>query len=125
MLVDDDAMLVRALERALRLEGFVVATSSGAGDEVSTMLRTFRPHLALIDVRMPTISGPDLVSEARAKTDAEGLRTKFILYSGFEVREIALLAEQSGADGWLSKDSDTLALAEALRGYLDPELLAS
>lgn len=117
-LVDDDAMLVRALERALRLEGFDVASTT-SGSDVSDLLRTFRPHIALFDVKMPQISGPALVSLARFTADSD-VKTKYILYSGIPLDKLRVLAEESGADGYLTKDDDLMSLAEALTSFLDP-----
>ena len=123
-LIDDDGMLVRALERALRLEGFDVASTT-SGADVNVLLRSFRPHIALFDVKMPQISGPALVSLARFSERQDDVQTKYVLYSGIAPSELEALAREAGADGWLTKDHDLMSLAEGLRSFLDPSLVTS
>ena len=75
------------------------ATSSLVQFRVS--LASWRPHLVLADIQMPTLKGTDLcrvIKQAYATQDLP-----VVLYSGLEDEDLKKMAEQVGADGYLSK----------------------
>ena len=56
LVVDDDAAIRQALERALTLEGFAVATAAGGRAALEEVAR--RPPAAIVlDVTMPDLGG--------------------------------------------------------------------
>lgn len=61
--MDDEEALREALARFLREQGFAV-TTAGAGSDALDELRRRKFHLVLLDIRMPGMSGMDVVSEA-------------------------------------------------------------
>src|SRR5476651_1166296 len=56
LVVDDDVPIREALTQLLTLEGYVVLTA-GNGQEGLDILRSSRPDLILLDLRMPIMDG--------------------------------------------------------------------
>lgn len=57
----------------LETEGFAVRPA-GNGDEALTLIGHFRPHLILLDLLLPGISGPEVLARLRAKEWASDIR---------------------------------------------------
>ena len=60
LVVDDEATVRQALERALRLEGFAVATAAG-GVEALDAIGRMPPSAVVLDVTMPDLDGVTVV----------------------------------------------------------------
>ena len=98
MLVDDEPLQLALVGRTLRADGYrVVSTDSSLG--VTNTARSFQPHLMLLDVRIPELSGDRLVPLLRRITP----ETLLILYSACDPEQLRRLASVVGADGWISK----------------------
>jgi DNA-binding response OmpR family regulator len=111
LVVDDDVMQLRLVERTLRAEGFQVeACSNPIG--VSNLVRSYVPDIVLLDVNIPALSGDRLLEIARRGAPPA---TRFILYSSSDATTLRGLAMRVGADGWISKDVVGAALATKLR----------
>ena len=65
LVVDDEATVRQALERALRLEGFAVATAA-AGTRRSSRSARRPPAVIVLDVTMPELDGVSVVKRLRA-----------------------------------------------------------
>src|SRR5207249_294510 len=57
LIVDDEAPLRRVLERLLSREGYRVV-SAGSGETAYDLLVTEQPKALLLDIHLPTMSGP-------------------------------------------------------------------
>jgi len=81
LIVDDEAEILRVLERGLTHEGFHVITlrSADAAIQAFTAMSP-RPDLLIADVVMPGMSGPMLAE--RLRTIEPGLRVLFM--SGYD-----------------------------------------
>ncbi len=98
LIVDDEDMVRTALEQWLRLSGFETATAANA-QEALTAIDDRHPHIVLTDVRMPGLSGMDLL-----RTIAErGLPTEVILITGHGDVPMAVEAMRAGAFDFLQK----------------------
>jgi FixJ family two-component response regulator len=110
-IVDDDAMVCRALARLLRSAGHEVETFS-SGKAFLAREPAPAAGFLLIDVSMPGMSGPEL----QERLVALGSRLQVHLMSALDdahVRERALAA---GARAWFNKPVDTDALLAAVAG---------
>lgn len=70
MLVDDDGVSLAMLARGLRKRGYVVA-AYGDPREMLSRLREDRPAAVITDMRMPHLSGLDVVERVQAALGAE------------------------------------------------------
>lgn len=116
--------MVEAICAVLEDHGIEVAGRARDGEEAFAKIETRRPAVALVDVRMPALSGLDLVSRA---TKAK-LPTAVILYTGYGDRALVTEALDAGARGFLMKEAPLVDLVRAVElvaaggTYVDPVL---
>jgi len=103
LVVDDDPRMLRALELGLGQAGYEVATAR-TGASGLERVGEMRPHVALIDLRLPDIGGIDLVRRLRAWTSMP-----LIVISGEASVAARVTALNAGADDFIVKP---FALAE-------------
>src|SRR5690606_3852388 len=98
LIVDDEEIVRTALEQWLRLSGFATLTASSA-DEALVLLDESRPHVVLSDVRMPGLSGLDLMLIIKERS----LSSEVILITEHGDVPMAVEAMRSGAFDFLQK----------------------
>ena len=111
LVVDDDVLHLQLVERTLRGEKFDVQTCSNPIG-VTNIVRSYQPHIVLMDVNIPALSGDRLLGIARKGAPAA---TRFFLHSASDATTLRALAKEVQADGWISKDVVGAALAAKLR----------
>jgi excisionase family DNA binding protein len=112
LVVDDEAMLVEALGEVLRLAERYEVETAGDGYEGLLRIGTFRPHLLVLDVRMPGIDGFQICRKVKADPATKDVAILAITAS-LELRDEILAA---GADAFLGKPFDlAVLLAEVER----------
>ena len=114
LVVDDDVEQLEMVSRYLRLEGFQVATASESIG-VSNLVRSFDPHLVLLDVEIPALSGDRLLVLLRKHARRE---TKFVLFSAWDEEKLRSLAMRVEAHGYISKSTDRAQLGRRLRAFM-------
>ncbi|HZU81568.1 MAG TPA: ATP-binding protein [Polyangiaceae bacterium] len=115
LLVDDERLILTALERGLAREGYRVLTAL-SGEEALEIVKRGSPRVdALVtDVLMPGMSGPQLV----AQLEALGLKPPHLYVSGFA--DDAFVAEELLESGrLLIKPFTVRALSERIRRLLE------
>ena len=108
----DDHVLVRDGIKALLEDqsGVVVIDEASNGKEALEVLKTNKPHVLIIDIRMPEMNGIDAVREVnRLYTDVRTL-----VLSMHDSEEYVLQAIQAGADGYLLKGASKEEFLKAL-----------
>lgn len=65
MIIDDDASMVRLYTNVFQIEGFNVISAS-SGKEALEKLNTYTPHIILLDLMMPNMSGFDFLERLRS-----------------------------------------------------------
>lgn len=113
LLIVDDHQLIRAgLARMLAdVEGMRVLDQADSGEAALAKIRSLRPHVVLMDVRMPGIGG--LETTRRALRIAPDLRIIGMSVSDDEPIPSQML--RAGAAGFLSKGASTTELITAIR----------
>jgi len=111
----DDQTLVRAGFRALidAEEDMTVVGEAGDGEEAVAVVRRTRPHVVLMDVRMPRTDG--LTATRRLTADPALAGTRVIVLTTFELDEYVFGALRAGAAGFLLKDMEPADVVEAVR----------
>jgi len=111
-LVDDHSM-VRAAMRSLlsKLGDIEVVGDHGDPRQAIEELRDLRPDVVLLDITMPGLSGLDAIAQIREVSSA----TKIVMLTHHEGQRFVEQAFDAGAEGYLSKDSDSAELALAVR----------
>ena len=112
LLADDQALFRTALTSLLTLEpDFNVIAAVGRGDEVLPAAREHRPDIALLDIEMPGGTGLDVCEPLRTELP----EVRVIILTTFERPGYLRRAVDAGASGFVAKDAEPDALAEAIR----------
>ena len=113
LVVDDEAPIREALERALRLEGFAVECAPGGRTALEAVAR--RPPAAIVlDVTMPDMNGRAVCARLRA----DGIRTPIMILSARDEVEDRVAGLQAGADDYLVKPFAVEELVARLQALL-------
>jgi len=113
LVVDDEAAIRTALERALRLEGFAVRTAAG-GREALAAVEADAPAVIVLDVAMPDLNGRTVAARLRAR----GVETPICVLSARDEVEDRVAGLQAGADDYLVKPFAMDELVARLRALL-------
>lgn len=111
LVADDHPAVLQALVQVLEEEGYDVVATAQSGDEALAQIVSSRPDVAVVDARMPGMSGIDVARAA--SRDAPG--TAIVVYTGAADRTLLLDAADAGARGYVLKDAPLQDLLQALR----------
>jgi CheY-like chemotaxis protein len=116
LLLDDSAITLEMEKAVLEGRGYQVATASNLL-EFQQLIEKFGPDVILTDLMMPDISGKDIVRVL--KQDFHTERIPIVLFSSKTDDELAEIAEQAGADGFLSKSHGIDKLGDMVDELVD------
>jgi DNA-binding NarL/FixJ family response regulator len=126
-LVDDQAMIRAALRSFLtQRERFEVVGACGDARRAIEEVGTLQPHVVVLDITMPGLSGLDAIPLLRKRAP----KSKILMLTHHEGESFVEQALRSGAEGYLSKDSEptelVLAIEAVHRGdpYVSPRVAA-
>ncbi len=109
LVVDDEPGILDVIGRLARRTGFEVVACAG-GMQALAHLGTKHADVALVDLRMPDLSGLDVI---RAIRDLDP-RCQTVLMTGYATVETAVEAIKLGASDYLSKPLDFQRLEQLL-----------
>jgi CheY-like chemotaxis protein len=107
--VDDDPIILRLLQVNLEMEGHEVVTAAD-GHEALAQMRAASPEVVLLDVMMPELDGWQVCERIRA--DAELAHTPVVFLSARAQESDLARGAEVGADAYVTKPFDPLALIE-------------
>ncbi len=116
LLLDDSAITLEMEKAVLEDRGYKVAVASNLL-EFQAQLDQFQPEVILTDLMMPDISGKDIVRVL--KQDFHTEKIPIILFSSKTDEELEPIAEQAGADGFLSKSHGIDKLGDMVDELVD------
>jgi two-component system response regulator RegA len=111
LVVDDDEVFREVLGRALRERGFEATTAPG-GAEAIEVARREAPEYAVVDLRMPGLSGIQVLEALHTIDPA----TRVLMLTGYGSIATAVEATRRGAIGYLSKPADADEIVAELLG---------
>lgn len=115
LVVDDDKDNIELLTRYVAKDGHSVQ-SAPDGESALHKLKAWKPHLVLLDVNMPQVSGLELIPRIRALTQDE--YCSIILVSGDMTLEELTKGLEVGADDYLTKPFRAQDLVARIRSML-------
>lgn len=129
ILIADDHSVVRAGLRALleRHGNFRVVTEASTGEEAIEKAREYRPDVAVLDIRMPGLSGIEACRQIIETVPG----CKVIMLTSYAEDELLFAAIRAGASGYVLKrigDNELIHAIERVsrgEGMLDPAMTAS
>jgi DNA-binding NarL/FixJ family response regulator len=122
LLADDHPPILRLISELVQEWGFTVVGTTGDGAVALRKIQELKPTVALVDLRIPRLSGIEIAREA-AHTAPE---TAVLIYTGFSDSTVYRDILDSGARGFVVKDAPLEDLRRALESvakggsYVDP-----
>lgn len=124
LVADDHPAMIEAVCAVLEEHGIEIAGRAKDGEEALAKLEALQPAVALLDVRMPRLSGIEIARRAVRKTPG----TAIILYTAYGDRALLTEAMDAGARGFVLKEAPLSDLVRAVESvaaggtYVDPVL---
>ncbi len=98
VIAEDETIIRLDLRESLEAEGYNVVGETGRGDEVVDLVRSLAPDVAILDIKMPGLTGIEA-----AKVINEEKLAAVLLLTAFSQRDLIHEASQSGALAYLVK----------------------
>src|SRR5919106_1833675 len=116
--------MLRAVTELLEQRGIEVVAEAVDGEDALAKIEARKPDVALVDIRMPRLSGVEVARRAaRVSPD-----TAVILYSGYGDKALLMEALDAGVRGFVLKEAPLIDLHRAIETvaaggiYVDPVL---
>ncbi|MGI8728834.1 MAG: response regulator [Solirubrobacteraceae bacterium] len=120
LIVDDQALVRGGLRAMLEAKDDIEVVGEAAdGLEAVEQASLRRPHVVLMDIRMPRMDG---IEATRRMTDASHA-PKVLMLTTFDLDEYVYEAMRAGAAGFLLKDTPPSKLADGIRTVMAGEAL--
>jgi DNA-binding response OmpR family regulator len=113
LIVEDEGAVARGLAYGLRNEGFQVDWAE-TGRQALDLARDGSPHLILLDVRLPDVSGFDVCRQLRA----EGRRQPILMLTARDEEMDKVLGLELGADDYVVKPYSLREIISRVRALL-------
>lgn len=116
VIIADDSVLIRErLQEMLSISGKVeIVGSCNNGTDTLEALRNLKPDLAIVDIKMPGLTGLQVLTEIRK----ENKTLQFIILTFHASDYYRQMALEAGADYFFSKVDDFEKVAEVVAGML-------
>jgi DNA-binding NarL/FixJ family response regulator len=125
LLVDDQALVRAGFRMILDAEpGVDVVGEAGDGREAIDQVRTLRPDVVLMDIRMPELDGLEATRRILADNDGEGA-PRILMLTTFDLDEYVYEALRAGASGFMLKDTPPEQLVAAIHVIAEGDALLS
>lgn len=125
VLIDDHELVRKGLRALLSCErDLAIVGEAGTVADAVCLVERLRPHVALLDMKMPDAPGP----EACRRLLAVAPQIRILVLTSYAEDAAVVAAIQNGAHGYALKDAHTGDLMRAVRavaqgrGYLDPRV---
>jgi NarL family two-component system response regulator YdfI len=121
LLIADDHLIIRqGLRLILETEpDFELVGEASDGAEALKLCKKLKPHVVLMDLRMPNMDGLTAIE----KLLAEQPEIAVVILTTFNEDELMLRGLQAGARGYLLKDTDRSTLFDTIRAAARGETL--
>lgn len=121
VVIADDQTLVRTgFRMILNADGIEVVAEATTGGEAVDAVRSVRPDVVLMDIRMPELDG---LEATRRILSGNGPQPRVIILTTFDLDRYVYAALAAGASGFLLKDVTPEALVAAVRMVRDGDAL--
>ena len=116
MIIDDESINIEIVKAYLEEEGFENLIATTQASHAIDMLREHRPDIVLLDIKMPEISGLEVLR--RMREDREMMMIPAIILTAANDPGIKLQALRLGASDFLAKPVDPSELTLRLENVL-------
>ncbi|WP_066939658.1 response regulator [Microtetraspora fusca] len=112
VIADDQALVRTGFRMILAADGIEVAAEAADGAEAVAAVRSTRPDVVLMDIRMPRMDGIEATRQIMSGGASE---TRVIVLTTYDLDHYVYAALTAGASGFLLKDVSPEHLVAALR----------
>jgi CheY-like chemotaxis protein len=117
LIIADDEPTIRLLVSSILGKSHTILTAAN-GREALDIVSQNRPDLILMDIMMPTMDG--YTACASLKRDPETADIPVVMLTGVGHELNKVLAEQMGADDYITKPFTSQELKDTVKKYLSP-----
>ncbi len=111
VVADDHPIFLEGLLGGLRTRDDIeVVGHASDGGAALQLIRDLRPAVAVLDLRLPTLTGIEVLRAVRR----DALDTRVLILSGELLTSAVYEAVQTGVDGYLTKDADRREIGQAI-----------
>jgi DNA-binding NarL/FixJ family response regulator len=124
VIADDHPAMLAAVAETLARSGFDVVGQAADGQQALALIEETKPKIALVDVRMPRLSGIEVATRVAVASP----ETAVVFYTAFGDRALLSEALDVGARGFVLKEAPLVDLVRAVErvaageAYVDPVL---
>lgn len=127
LIADDHDLIRQGLKRIISFEeDMIIVGEAENGEKVLDMLKSCKPDVLLLDMKMPLMDGLEVLQRAKEGSKA----IKVIMLTVENDRTFILDAISKGADGYVLKESAGTEIVEAIKTvysgdkYIDKSLVS-
>lgn len=121
-IADDHPVFTEGLVNIIRTEpDWKICGTASNGADALAQIRTLKPHIAVLDVSMPKLSGLEIARTVKH----EKLKTKIIILTMFDDSAYLHEALEAGVLGYLLKDSIAAEIVKCIEHVLDGKRFVS
>jgi len=113
LVVDDDTVVCKSIDRVLTNKGYAVITAS-SGEEALDKLNEEKYDVVYTDIRMPGISGLELAEKVKARQPW----TPVVVITGYGTESAEARAKAAGVSGFLHKPLSPEIIEDSIRDVL-------
>ena len=118
VLADDHALVRQGIRRFLEESGDItVVAEAEDGERALKLVAEHQPDIAILDIRMPKISGVDLARRIRS----EHPQIRILILTAYDDDPYVFALVQAGVDGYILKTADSVQLIQAVRDVAEGE----
>ena len=126
LLVDDQALVRAGFRMILDAEPEMeVVGEAGDGREAIDQARSLRPHVVLMDIRMPDLDGLEATRRILSGVPDGEDGPRILMLTTFDLDEYVYEALRAGASGFLLKDTPPEQLVSAIQVVAQGDALLS
>ncbi len=112
VLADDHAVVRKGIRDFLEEDGDIqVIAEAGDGAKVKELLTDLQPDVAVLDVRMPHVTGIEVTRWIREQK----LPVRVVILTAYDDDPFVVAAMQAGANGYVMKNAEAETITAAVR----------
>ena len=113
LIVEDEPLVARMYEKALKFDGFEVVTAMGGKSGIETA-KAQKPDIILMDIMMPEMNGIEALEVI--KKDPDNVNVPVVMLTNLSgIHDMELAGEKGAVAFWVKKDLKPKELGSKIR----------
>ena len=111
LIVDDSKIVCEGLQQMLiNIPGVEIVGQANDGQDAITAISEYEPDVVILDIRLPDLSGIDVLADIRAKN----LSTRVIMLTNYPYLQYRKKCEELGADYFFDKVTEIEEISKVI-----------